>query len=262
MHHFPIYLCLLASLWPAFAWAEPLEGEAAVEAGRDALAGRTRYPWYDRTKDSVRPLDLAPEANADSANRQSKWKNKSQATKTAPTSRGWQGLGFFGPIAQTLGLILLVSLLLLIAFFVAKAFMRNEVASTAASQVIESSHEVDRVERLPFAVKRPGGDLLAEARAAYEAGNFSEAIIYLYSYYLVQLDKQHLIRLAKGKTNRQYLRELRPQAQLAGLLETTMIAFEDVFFGKHPLPRERFEACWRRVEEFQRQIQQVERLAA
>ena len=262
MHHSAIYLCLLASLWPAVAWGEPIEGEAAVEAGRDALAGRTRYPWYDRATDTVRPLDLAPEANADSANRNSKWKNKPQTSKAAPAARGGSGFSFFGPIAQTLGLILLVSLLLVIAYLVAKAFMRNEVASTAASQVIESSHEVDRVERLPFAVKRPGGDLLAEARAAYEAGNFSEAIIYLYSYYLVQLDKQHLIRLAKGKTNRQYLRELRPQVQLAGLLETTMIAFEDVFFGKHPLPRERFEACWQRVEEFQRQIQQVERLAA
>src|SRR5687768_341894 len=87
MHHSAIYLCLLASLWPAFAWGEPIEGEAAVEAGRDALAGRTHYPWYDRSKDAVRPLDLAPEANADSANRQSKWKKNAQTTKKTRADR-------------------------------------------------------------------------------------------------------------------------------------------------------------------------------
>jgi hypothetical protein len=34
-----------------------------------------------------------------------------------------------------------------------------------------------------------------------------------------------------------------------------MVAFEDVFFGKHGLDRERFESCWRRVDEFRRGLQ-------
>ncbi len=74
-------------------------------------------------------------------------------------------------------------------------------------------------------------DLLAEARRHYQAGNYGAAIVYLFSFQLVQLDKRQIIRLAKGKTNRQYLREVGPRAALLRLVEQTMVAFEDVFFG-------------------------------
>ena len=43
-----------------------------------------------------------------------------------------------------------------------------------------------------------------------------------------------------------------------GILENAMIAFEDVFFGHHTLERERFEACWRQVGAFQKEMQQRE----
>lgn len=248
-------------LAPTPAQGESIEGEA-VEVGRDALSGRTGYPWYDRKTDSVRPLHLAPQQSADSANRQSKWKKQNATNSSRTSSAGSSAGSIFGPLLQGLGLTLLVALLLVIAYLVARAFMGQEVTSTAASRVIETSREADRVEDLPFAVKRPGGDMLSEARAAYEAGNYSEAIVYLYSYYLIQLDRQHLIRLAKGKTNRQYLREVRSQLALRGIFETTMVAFEDVFFGHHDLPKERFEACWHKLDDFQREIKQAEELAA
>jgi len=68
---------------------------------------------------------------------------------------------------------------------------------------------------------------------------------------LIQLDKQQIIRLAIGKTNRQYLREVGPPSALGRLLEETMVAFEDVFFGNRRLERARFEACWSRLPEFE-----------
>jgi hypothetical protein len=69
----------------------------------------------------------------------------------------------------------------------------------------------------------------------------------LYSHFLVRLDQGHKIRLAAGKTNRQYLREL-ASASSRRMLETVMLAFEDAFFGKHRLARERFEACLAQLE--------------
>ena len=95
-------------------------------------------------------------------------------------------------------------------------------------------------------------DLLAEARRCYQQRKFGEAIIYFYSYQLVRLDKNHCIRLTQGKTNRQYLRELGPRMTLRRLLEQTMIAFEDVFFGDYAITQARFESCWRRLDEFER----------
>src|SRR5690349_85066 len=83
-----LHILVLWSCCAALATAESLEGEAAVEAGREALQGRTNYPWYDRQGDGVRPLKLAPESSADSANRQSKWKKNSQAKTRARNTGG------------------------------------------------------------------------------------------------------------------------------------------------------------------------------
>ena len=67
-----------------------------------------------------------------------------------------------------------------------------------------------------------------------------------------------MIRLAKGKTNRQYLREITRSGRraLGDILEQTLLAFEDVFFGDRELPRDRFEACWQQLAEFDRLLQQ------
>jgi hypothetical protein len=138
---------------------------------------------------------------------------------------------------------------------IARWFFRREAQQQDEQKASQASREVDRLEQLPFAVKRPQSDLLAEARRHYEAGNFAEAIVYLFSYQLVELDKHHVIRLAKGKTNRQYLGESRKQPTIVPVLEDTMIAFEDVFFGHHQIDRARFEACWNRLTEFQRGVQ-------
>jgi hypothetical protein len=102
--------------------------------------------------------------------------------------------------------------------------------------------------------ERAKGDLLAQARYYYEQGNYAEAIIYLFSYQLVELDKFSVIRLSKGKTNRQYLRETSRAAVLAGALERTMLAFEGVFFGRRGLDRAAFEACWNSLPQFEQQL--------
>jgi hypothetical protein len=41
------------------------------------------------------------------------------------------------------------------------------------------------------------------------------------------------------------------RADLRGLLSETVDRFELVFFGAQPLDRAAFEACWRRLPQFQ-----------
>src|SRR5687768_7789817 len=63
--------------------AADMTDEEAVAAGKDGLAGRTRFPFYDRQKDDVRQLNVEPPAeSADSANRRSKWTGKKAASRT------------------------------------------------------------------------------------------------------------------------------------------------------------------------------------
>jgi hypothetical protein len=112
----------------------------------------------------------------------------------------------------------------------------------------------ERVEALGFLAGRSRDNLLGEARRHYQQGAYSEAIIYLFSYELMQLDKFAFIELAQGKTNRQYLRETGQAQPLKKLFESTMVAFEDVFFGRRPLDRGGFEACWNQLPEFEKLV--------
>ncbi len=128
----------------------------------------------------------------------------------------------------------------------------NRVGSPAREAAVQRvATRVDHVEALPFLRQRSLDDLLGQARQHYLAGNFDEAIIYLFSYQLVELDRRNLIRLAVGKTNRQYLRELRGRGTLAGLVDQTMVAFEDVYFGGRRLSRQQFDGAWNRLPEFE-----------
>ena len=104
---------------------------------------------------------------------------------------------------------------------------------------------------------RPRSDLLGDARRHYEQGNYDEAIIYLFSYELVRLDRSSVVHMAEGKTNRQYLREALSVRPLANILERTMLAFEDVFFGQRRLDRAGFEACWSQLTEFEHLVAQA-----
>ena len=113
------------------------------------------------------------------------------------------------------------------------------------------------MEALPAALPLPKGDLWSEIERLYQAGDYNRAIVYLYAFQLIKLDQHQCIRLAKGKTNRVYVQELSSRPELQGLLARTMIPFESVFFGGHPLDRQAFEACWREAETFRRLVEQA-----
>jgi Domain of unknown function (DUF4129) len=257
---FLIFLSFIfLSFLPPLARAQELsETDQAVEQVGDALNESGHYPWYDSKTDGVRPIPLANSSDADSANRDSKW----TAQPKASTPGRMPQLSFLGWLLNWVGITLLVVFLALIAWLITKAFLKDEISEGIARKVIETSRDVDRVEALPFKLRKPTGDFLAEARRLYEAGDYSEAIIYFFSFQLVELDRHHLIRLAKGKTNRQYLREVRPRPNLHAILGITIVAFEDAFFGRKTLSREQFERCWTRLDEFQGELARLERAAA
>ncbi len=163
-------------------------------------------------------------------------------------------------LAQPLNILLIVVaviLVLVLAWLIVKLVRERERGQLPGGRTQRDRMvTADRIEALPFLRDRSQHDLLGQARYHYERGNYSEAIIYLFSYELVELDRSRLVRLAKGKTNRQYLREAGRARSLAGLLERTMVTFEEVFFGRHPLDRAGFEACWNQLPQFKALISQ------
>ena len=227
--------------------------QAAIEAGRESLAGRGDYPWYDDESEGIRRLDVAPPEDL-ASHRNSTW----EASVDEPAADGSLFWEYFWATLKWLAWSLLLVLLVLLVMALVRAFLRSESGrgwQGDSDDLGSGRSEEDLIESLPFQVDRPRTDLLGEATRQYELGQYGQAIIYLFSYQLVKLDQHHAIRLARGKTNRQYLRELHSQPNLRAILERTMIAFEDVFFGHHTLERQRFESCWFALDEFQRVLQ-------
>lgn len=223
-----LMLLMLASLANLALVSAASAQEDPVDEAREAFKSSATFPWYDAEKDSLAPLALRADP---------------------PPKKGFSWL----PVLQWAAWILLgIGLLLLIGLIVYSIrYFRGAGPIVERTAEHEAVVESEGVEALPFTAQRSQGDLLGEARRLYESGNYSEAIVYLFSYELVQLDKFAVIRLARGKTNRQYLRESVKAPPHKQLLEATMHTFEDVFFGRRVLDRAGFEACWNHVSLFE-----------
>ncbi|MEX2138268.1 MAG: DUF4129 domain-containing protein [Pirellulales bacterium] len=228
-------VCLILTS-PAPVWAEVNEDEA-VSAGAGALDSWWDYPWYDDQSDDIRRIDL-------------------KARRQAPISSAPSGSGISWDL-EWLGWLLIAVVMAGVLFMLLRMYWTRTPRgqSSGGAALVGAPVSIDRLEELPVQIEQPVGDLLSAARWASEQGDYDRAIVLLYSHQLLELDKREAIRLTKGKTNRQYLRELRLRPGLAPLLATSMIAFEDVFFGGHSLGRERFEECWRQA------VQLLERLS-
>lgn len=208
------------------------QNERFVDQGSRSLRS-SGFPWYDASKEELRHIEQP------TSGRQPDW--------TGPRLN----LGpLFSQIIQVAFIVILVAVICGIIYLLLRAFLRRERNSEASGELVKVITDEARIEELPFNIADPNRDLLEQARLHYQKGEFNQAIVYLYSYMLLHLDKNHIIRLSKGKTNRQYLVELKGRPVLLTLLERTMVSFEDAFFGSHTLDRGAFEHCWTELDRF------------
>jgi len=226
------------------------------QLGQDALAKLPDNAWYDQQRDDIQPMKIPGETEMPSS------LPGSEKPKAPPKAKNNWNFNFpdIGILGAILMYTLLFAVLALLVYLMVRAIRQGGPAGTTRRGKLDdpledTTTQVDRVENLPFDVKKKDANLLEEAKRCYEAGNYNEAIIYLFSFQLVELDKGHLIRLTKGKTNGQYLRETRQYQPIRDILRQTMNAFEDVFFGNHNLSADRFTACWQQIPEFKRLIE-------
>lgn len=241
--------------WPVLAVAQT---DDPIQSGKQALAD-TRQPWYDPDSDELRPYVLdqlqEPSDRAD-------WRGVQRPDWSWNWNWNWNfGFSWVGELFKLLAWATLIGLLALLVYALVKTFLNLDPLNLTGDDSNTKSSELrtddQRIENLPVQPSTRQGSFLELARQHYQAADFSEAIVYLFSHQLLQLDKAGLVRLTKGKTNRQYLSELRHSDELRSVLGQTTVAFEDVFFGKHTLTRERFERCWKRNEDFQLMIQRA-----
>lgn len=114
-----------------------------------------------------------------------------------------------------------------------------------------------KVSDLPFEIDQPLMGLRAQAERFRNVGDYSKAIVYLFSYLLVELDHSHCIRLERGKTNGAYMRELLPWSSLLPTLLPTVRLFELAYFGRREIDRDAFEGIWSKLVPFEEMLVQI-----
>lgn len=202
--------------------------QKAIDAGGQALQPVNRYPWYDPARDGLQRVEV----------------RLPERPNYFHVSPAVNFLIYSAALTVLTVAVTAIVLMILRAMGLRKPSIRRGGEPLALGEAL-------RIDALPYPVARANLSLLDQARHFYQAGNYAAAIIYLFSHQLVQLDRRQIIRLAKGKTNRQYLREVGQAEMLRQLVGQTVVAFEDVFFGHHDIDRQRFEACWSRLPEFE-----------
>lgn len=199
-----------------------------VEAGREAL-GQGRRPWYDAEADSTQRIELS---------------QPFEFPEFGSIDGSW---------AQSFAWATLALLAVLLVAGVVYAFvgwqrpMDDELPDLVHGPELAAA----RSELLPVRAGSSAESLRAEAQEHLAAGRYGEAVVCLYSYGLLTLDALQMIHLARGKTNRQYLRELSRHTTLREPMRQMVETFEGYFFGGHDVSRERCQQCLAHVSTIQ-----------
>ncbi len=247
-----VYACRAAvTLWiGVFGAACAVAGENAA----DALNAH-QYPWYDAQTRSVKPLKIRAGNDSQSKERNTIVIGKPPATKPPPaitTGGRWAG-GTAGG-GSSVFMVIVAGVILIGVVLLVLTFLYIE--SNKSAQVVASSRRSRQqsIEQLPFDLDVTKGDFQSAAESAYRSGDLRKAIIYLYSHVLVTLDQNQLIRLRKGKTNRQYLTEVQRHHGMSGYFSQIMLPFEAVFFGDHEMDADVFQQCWAGLNQFHARV--------
>lgn len=267
LHSLGLHLAVLSGVM-GLAFSTESLGQDASASGQSASELEQLKPqWYDSETGSLRPVEVQGLQDVDSSTRVNGWV---EDTTVTPNNSNWNffewlfgngsggngggAAGFSSAINLMLNVLLWVALIAIaiglfsLVFFV--IFRKGDKKKGKLGFTVDDSLDTTRVDILPFEVSKPQGDLLSLAQAARDAGRLKEAIVYLFAYLLLKLEKHHWIQLARGKTNRGYLRELRSNAELRKMMEGVVVTFEDAFFGAMEPDHREFDRCWDNLGEF------------
>lgn len=246
----------------SMGWANPVPNSRLAATAVDpnkAIESLQRNDWYDKqNREFAPPRDLK---DPDDSLRRSDWLRKVRQAKTsAPNSTTSTGSSsWFGWLAGldsqliNYAVISVVGVLLLLSIFLVSYWSRHNWLPgryRRRGDFKPTPIDMTKVFDLPFEVQPTRHDPLSEAEFLMRAGRFDEAIVFLFGYTLLALDQANMIQLQRGKTNRMYLRELNGRKSLISITERTMLAFEDVFFGRYSLSRDRFTEIWSQLPAF------------
>ena len=258
-----------ASWWMTMAMAcctvATMFGQTAACADdREIIQRSTNSIWYDSEQGSIKPSGTAKKA-LDVSDR-----HDAVASPEIPYNWSWLDWfstdlsGFFTWIFAGWKIVLVLFFLILIftiAYLIWQYTDFGNWYSPTRRKTTKAAleREAVKIQDLPFEIEQSLLGLLGQAERHRAAGDYSRAIAYLYSHVLVTLDEARCIRLAKGKTNRMYVRELKDRETIRGFANQLVTVFEFTFFGKHQLDAPTFESIWNQIATFESELTQIKK---
>ena len=252
----------LAVVWlllPGFA--------LAVDNDADKVIAESELPWFDaETRELVSgPMPKSTESRVGDRRSippyvASSKKKKKKKNAPAATGTTWGGAGFTQFVNAIVYIVAGIFLLALVGLLIWAFYRREDIWGPGGDSKVGKKKRrsmKDHIRHLPFEVEEQEGDFRTAAERAFAGGDYSRAVIYLYAELLVILDENDLVRLQRGRTNRQYLNAIRDHEPLAIHFQKVMTTFEDAFFGRHSISKERAEECFAVKPDFERQAQQI-----
>ncbi|HUP81721.1 MAG TPA: hypothetical protein VM260_24430 [Pirellula sp.] len=229
---------------------------------RSTIKRSTHSVWYDSDEGTIRPIRSNKPIDVGDRHDSIAGDDKYTAPSWWTAFRNLIGefLSWIFYSWQIILIVCLVCLLSVVGFLIFKYGLsfQEQFRRMTAKSIKEKEREKVKIQDLPFEVEQTMYGLLAQAERYRMAGDFSKAIIYLFSHALLEMDSARCIRLERGKTNRVYLRELRNRDFLKGFTSQLILAFEYAFFGKHALSKEAFERIWQQLPAFNAYLKQAD----
>jgi hypothetical protein len=263
----PLVVCIACLYWSGFiaaaGWAmESDTGEKALRRGTSAV-----WVEYENQKATVPDQQLKRSDYSDRHDSIYKDSGTSWWTRWLEGLRG-SGSGnggladFFSWVSEVWRFLiytLLAIILIALLFFLFRSEMFQAFIGRRRVSTVEEDIEQQRVKvsDLPFELEQPLVGLRAQAERLRNFGDYSKAIVYLYSYLLVELDQANCIRLERGKTNGVYIRELASWPALDGYMKPTVRLFELAYFGRREIDRGSFENLWSKITLFEETLAQI-----
>lgn len=226
---------LIVCCW-VLAFGQAGAGESADATAGDSVRSALRETpplWYDTERDGWRRVEVRAPAEP-------------KPVDYAPRGGGgWEIGGFFG-------------WLMLGAVIAATAWLVWQLVSNLGPRQgglpVENSPKAAvraaaDLSALPFAEAEGRRDPERALAEAMERGDWKRAVAWSFVLHLVALDQAGVIRLAKGVTNRRYLRTVSAWADegagrgpAPAALAATIAVFERVWFGQQPVGQEQAQA--------------------
>jgi hypothetical protein len=221
---------------------------------RSALS-KGGYPWYDANADRMKPVLPWPDSGALQPKRFTDWLGRTFGFLGDwwEAMNGWR-LPVVGKLGDVVAIGLAVVLLAIVLVVLLELLRRyRPLADESAALAAIHAGSAQRIEGLPAGLPDAMADPWAEALRRRARGDYAGAVIYLFAYQLLTLNRLGQIRLVPGRTGRQFVRSV-VDRQLRASVEPTLRLFEVVYYGGRSPSPEAFDSVWSEAEAFRRRV--------